>query len=113
MHSIIVKTLTNVRHILDLKKNINISLGNLDSLDYLYSGEGGIIRVKGSSVVMKGKKINGLYFLQVRMVTSSIACHLQITYSDTTKLWHIGLGHMSEQLMYEHFEQTCFVIKRL
>jgi hypothetical protein len=38
MHDGIVRTLTNVRHMLDLKKNL-ISLGTLDSLGYKYSDE--------------------------------------------------------------------------
>jgi hypothetical protein len=63
MHDGIMRTLTNVRHIPDLKKNL-ISLGTLDSLGYKYYGEGGVIRVsKGSLVVMKGNKFDGLYFL--------------------------------------------------
>lgn len=54
MHDEFVRNLTNIRHILDLKKNI-ISLGILDSLGYKYSGEGRVIRVSNSSlVVMKG-----------------------------------------------------------
>jgi hypothetical protein len=36
MHDEIVRTLKNVRHVLDLKKNL-ISLGILDSLGYEYS----------------------------------------------------------------------------
>jgi hypothetical protein len=60
MHDGIVRTLTNVRHIPDLKKNL-ISLGTLDSLGYKYTGEGGVIRVsKGSLVIMKGNKVDGL-----------------------------------------------------
>jgi hypothetical protein len=39
MHDGIMRTLKNIRHILDLKKNL-ISLGTLDSLGYKYSGEG-------------------------------------------------------------------------
>jgi hypothetical protein len=63
VHDGIVRTLTNVRHIPDLKKNL-ISLGTLDSLGYKYSGEGGVIRVsKGSLVIMEGNKVDGLYFL--------------------------------------------------
>jgi hypothetical protein len=63
MHDGIVRTLTNVRHIPDLKKNL-ISLGTLDSLGYKYSGEAGVIRVsKGLLVIMKGNKVDGLYFL--------------------------------------------------
>jgi hypothetical protein len=63
MHDGIVRTLTNVRHIPNLKKNL-ISLGTLDSFGYKYSDEGRVIRVcKGSLVVMKGNKVDGLYFL--------------------------------------------------
>jgi hypothetical protein len=39
MHDGIVRTLTNVRNIPDLKKNL-ISLDTLDSLGYKYFGEG-------------------------------------------------------------------------
>jgi hypothetical protein len=64
MHDKIVRTLTNVRHIPDLKKNL-ISLGTLDSLGYKYSDEGEVIRVSnGSLVVMEGNKVDDLYFLQ-------------------------------------------------
>jgi hypothetical protein len=44
MHDGIVRTLTNARHIPDLKKNL-ISLRSLDSLGCKYSGEGVVIRV--------------------------------------------------------------------
>ena len=37
----IVRTLSNVRHVLDLKKNL-ISLGTLDSNGYKFSAEGGV-----------------------------------------------------------------------
>jgi hypothetical protein len=60
MHDGIVRTLTNVRPMPDLKKNL-ISLGTLESLGYKYSGESGVIRVcKGSLVVMKGNHFDGL-----------------------------------------------------
>jgi hypothetical protein len=63
MHDGIVRTLANVPHIPDLKKNL-ISLGTLDSLGYKYYGEGGVIWVsKGSLIIMKGNKVDGLYFL--------------------------------------------------
>lgn len=41
MHDRIVRTLIDVQHISDLKKNI-ISLGTFDSLGYKSSGEGGV-----------------------------------------------------------------------
>ena len=58
MHDGIVRTLSNIQHVLDLKKNL-ISLGTLDSNGYKFSAEGGVLRVsKGSLVVMKGKKVD-------------------------------------------------------
>ena len=61
MHNGIVRTLSNVRHVPDLKKKL-ISLDTLDSNGYKFSAEGGVLRVsKGSLVVMKGKKVNTLY----------------------------------------------------
>jgi hypothetical protein len=59
MHDGIVRALTNVRQMPDLKKNL-ISMGTLNSFGYKYSDEGGGIRVsKGSLVVMKGNKVDG------------------------------------------------------
>jgi hypothetical protein len=86
LHDGIVRTLKNVRHVPDLKKNL-ISLGTLDSLGYKYSGEG-VIRVwQGSLVMMQGNKVDGLYFLQGSTVTGSVDIS-----SDTTQLWHMWLG---------------------
>ena len=100
MHDGIVRTLTNVRHIQDLKKNL-ISLGTLDSLRYKYSGEGGVIRVsKGSLVIMNGNKVDDLYFLQGSTVTgSAVVSSSDDPDPDTTCLWHMRLGHMSERGM--------------
>ena len=65
MHDGIVRTLSNVRHVPDLKKNL-ISLGTLDSNDYKFSVEGGVLRVsKNSLTVMKGKEVNTLYIFKV------------------------------------------------
>ncbi|XP_020271762.1 uncharacterized protein LOC109846933 [Asparagus officinalis] len=62
-HDGIVRTLSNVRHILELKKNL-ISLGTIDSNGFKFSAE----------------------------VSS-----LDDSDSDTTRLWHMRLGHMSER----------------
>ena len=61
----IVRTLTDVRHIPDLKRNL-ISLSTLDTKGYKYSGEGGVLKVsKGSLVVMKADiKSANLYHLR-------------------------------------------------
>jgi hypothetical protein len=73
MHDRIVRNLTNVRHIPDLKKNL-ISLSTLDSLGNKCSNEGRFIMVsKVLLVVMKSDNVDGLYFLQGSMLTSSAA----------------------------------------
>ena len=102
MHDGIVRTLTEVRHVPELRKNL-ISLGSLDAIGCCYKAGGGVIRVtKGSLVVMKGLKQHSLYVLQGSTVTgiagmaSSSECD-----SETTKLWHMRLGHMSERGMAE------------
>ncbi|PRQ16367.1 putative RNA-directed DNA polymerase [Rosa chinensis] len=65
MHDEIIKTLTKVRHVPDLKNNL-ISLGTLDLQGYKYSSQGGVLRVsKGALVVIQGKLIcHNLYVLQ-------------------------------------------------
>ena len=60
----IVRILTDVRHVSELKKNL-ISLGTLDSIGCEFRGQDGVIKVsKSVLVVMKGIKQNGLYVLQ-------------------------------------------------
>ena len=50
----IVRTLCDVRHVPEVKKNL-ISLGTLDSNGYCYKSIGGVMKVtKGAMVVMKG-----------------------------------------------------------
>ncbi|KAK3010914.1 hypothetical protein RJ639_011020 [Escallonia herrerae] len=100
MHDSIVRTLSDVRHIPELRKNL-ISLGTLNSNSCSYRAVGGVMRImKGALVVMKGLKQNGLYLLQGSTVTGAaeIASSSDID-SDTTKLWHMRLGHMSERGM--------------
>lgn len=102
MHDGIIRTLTGVRHVPDLKKNL-ISLGTLDFLGYKYSysAEGGVLRVsKGALIVIKGKLTNGLYVLQGSTVIGAAAVSSS---SDPDfyiiPLWHMRLGHMSESGM--------------
>ena len=50
-----VRTLTNVRHVLDLTKNI-FSLGAMEALGYKFSGPNGEIKVtRGSMMILKGE----------------------------------------------------------
>ena len=97
MHDGIVRTLKDVRHVPDLKKNL-ISLGTLDSQGYKYVAEGGVLKVsKGALVVIKGQLSLGLYMLQGSTVIGSVSVSSSSDQnSDTTRLWHMRLGHMSE-----------------
>ncbi|KAG8496528.1 hypothetical protein CXB51_007650 [Gossypium anomalum] len=99
----VVRTLNDVRHIPELKRNL-ISLSTLDSKGYRYTTESGVLNIsKGSLIVMKGqRKTAKLYVLQGSTVTGDAA----ITFSslsddDITKLWHIRLGHISKNDMTE------------
>ncbi|GAV63313.1 gag_pre-integrs domain-containing protein, partial [Cephalotus follicularis] len=60
----------------------------------------GVIKViRGALVVMKGKKFYGLYLLQGNTVlgTAAVASSSVDKDADTTRLWHMHLGHMSER----------------
>ncbi|KAJ9541754.1 hypothetical protein OSB04_028260 [Centaurea solstitialis] len=101
MHDGVVTTLTDVRHVPEMKKNL-ISLGVLDKKGFKYSGGGGVIRVtKGALVVMKGVMKGTLYFLEGSTIVGSAApAHsLLENESDLTRLWHMRLGHVSEKGM--------------
>ena len=86
----VVRVLSNVRHIPDLRKNL-ISLGVLDDLGYSYSLKGGIMKItKGALTVMKGQKVSTLYKLIGNIVIGRVAVTTLIESStDDTKLWHM------------------------
>ncbi|KAK2966723.1 hypothetical protein RJ640_000624 [Escallonia rubra] len=100
MHDGIMRTMTDVRHVPELRKKL-ISLGTLDSNGSSYRAAGGVMRImKGALVVMKGLKQNSLYLLQGSTVAgAAVATSSSDIDSDTTKLWHMRLGHMSERGM--------------
>ncbi|KAK2974639.1 hypothetical protein RJ640_020521 [Escallonia rubra] len=100
MHDGIVRTLTDVKHVSELRKYL-ISLGTLDSKCCSYRAVGGVMRImKGALVVMKRLKQNILYLLQGSMVTGAVATASSPDIdSHTTKLWHMRLRHMSERGM--------------
>ncbi|XP_073111292.1 uncharacterized mitochondrial protein AtMg00300-like [Elaeis guineensis] len=100
MHDGIVRTLTQVRHVPDLKKNL-ISLGTLEANGCKYSAEGGVLRVcRGALILMKAKRSSTLYTLMGTTVTGAAAATSpSMSESEVTKLWHMRLGHMSEKGM--------------
>jgi hypothetical protein len=60
----IIRELTDVRYVRELKSNL-ISLGVLDSCGYKCTGQGGAFTVsKGSLVVMKETKVDNLYKME-------------------------------------------------
>ena len=103
MHDGIVKTLTDVRHIPSMSKNL-ISRSTLDGKGYKYSGGDGVLKVsKGSLVVMKGElKSPNLYCLCGTTITgdATVISNSPSNF-DATNLWHMRLRHMSEQALHE------------
>jgi hypothetical protein len=87
----IVRELTNVRYVLELKSNL-ISLGVLDSCGYKYTGQGGALTLsKGSLVVMKATKVDNLYKLE-----GSIEVASEVT-DVSSCLWQKHQGHKSNK----------------
>ena len=88
MYDGVVRTLGDVRHVPDLKRNL-ISLSTLDSKGYKYTGEGGVLKIsRGSLVVMKGhKQAANLYVLQGSVVTGDAAVtSSSLSDEDSTKI---------------------------
>ncbi|KAG8475529.1 hypothetical protein CXB51_032298 [Gossypium anomalum] len=99
----VVRTLSDVRHVPELKRNL-ILLSTPDSKGYRYITESGVLKIsKGSLVVMKGqRKTAKLYVLQGSTVTSDAAvASSSLSDDDIIKLWHMRLRHMSENDMVE------------
>ncbi|KAJ8899013.1 hypothetical protein K2173_008836 [Erythroxylum novogranatense] len=101
MHDGTVRELSDVRYVPDMKKNL-ISIGALESKGIKITIEGGILKaVYGALVVMKDTRRNNLYFLQENTVTDGAAITEAADgdSSDTTRLWHMRLGHAGEKAL--------------
>ena len=95
-----VRTLTDVRYVPGLKKNL-ISLGILDKIGCKITCEGGVIKVaRGSLVVMKGKLNRSLYAFKGSTILGSANISTSTMSDHDTKLWHLRLGHMGELKRY-------------
>ena len=96
MYDGVVRTLFDVCHVPDLKKNI-LSLGIFDSQGYKYTGEGGVLTIsKVALVFIKGKMVNGLYMLQGSIIAGSATISSSSDSDLGTYLWHMRLRQMSE-----------------
>ena len=101
----IVRTLTNVKHVLELKKNL-VSLSYLEHYGFNFSSRArsGVLNISiEDMVVIRGRRMdNNLYGMVGSVVmeesdTTAMAHDPQGDY----KLWHYHLGHMSEHGMKE------------
>ena len=109
IHDGVIKTLMEVRYIPDLKKNL-ISLGSLDSNRCKIVLEGGMLKVTSDALVlMKDKREGNLYFLQGSMVIGSASVSSEASganiSSNSTKLWHMRLGHAEEKAIVVFYKQ--------
>ena len=93
------KILTNVRFVIDLKRNL-ISLGELEATGYQFKAEDVTIKVS------KGTRQNGLYLLQGFALPGED--NVAAAESDKTRLWHQRLRHISERGLQELGEQELF-----
>ncbi|KAH9762289.1 hypothetical protein KPL70_000762 [Citrus sinensis] len=99
-----VQTLSDVRHAPRLKRNL-ISLGMLDGMGYHFKSENSGLKImKGTEMVMKGVKKNGLYVLEGSSMPGSVAMPA-VSDVNITMLWHLRLGHMSIRGMQELSKQ--------
>ncbi|KAH9658397.1 hypothetical protein KPL70_023479 [Citrus sinensis] len=102
----VIRELTQVRFVPDLKRNL-ISIGMLDQTGCIIKAEKGVLRViKGSMVIMKGIKQNGLYVMDGHTAVGEAS----VTDSKLNRsmLWHLRMGHMSERGLRELQKQGVF-----
>ncbi|GMI64410.1 hypothetical protein HRI_000110300 [Hibiscus trionum] len=97
-----VRTLCDVGHIPDLKKNL-VSLSTLHKNGLIPKADEDretIRIVKCALTVMKGKiTVGNIYKLLGSTVVGG--AHSVESYDDNTNLWHMRLGHLSEREMVE------------
>ncbi|KAH9681067.1 Integrase catalytic domain-containing protein [Citrus sinensis] len=92
-----IRTIGEGRHVNGLKKNL-LSLGQMDSHGYKTHVENRIMKiVKGALVLMKAEKIGAnLFMLKGETLQEADAC-VTSNREESTMMWHLKLGHMSEQ----------------
>ena len=100
------RVLTDVRYVPSLRKNL-ISLGTLDAKGFTVSMRDGILKVtSGALVVMKGTRKNNLYYFQGNTVIGMAATVSdEDVDSETTRLWHMRLGHAGEGALQNLIKQ--------
>ena len=95
------RVLKEVRYVPKLKKNL-ISLGALESKDLAIKMRDGVLKVaSGALVMLKGVRKNNLYHYQGSIVVRAVAAATSTNKKDveTTRLWHMRLGHAGEKTL--------------
>src|SRR4051812_48430507 len=78
-----------------MRKNL-LSLGALEAQVFRFSGEDGVLKVsQGSMTVFKGERVANLYRMKGSIVVGDASVSTEK--EDTTRLWHMRLGHISER----------------
>ena len=100
-----VQTLTNVKHVPKLKKNL-VSLGYLEQWGYSFMSHARseVLNIsKGVMVLMRGRRIeNNLYKMEGSIVIrESDAATVTQDQQGAHRLWHYYLGHMGDCGMKE------------
>ncbi|KAG8483273.1 hypothetical protein CXB51_022363 [Gossypium anomalum] len=99
MHDGTIKTLSDVRYVPDLRKNL-ISLSILDLKGCKINIKSSGIKVScGALVLLKGKRIGSLYILEGSTVTGEIGRPSSVTELKSTCLERRQLGHRREKGM--------------
>ena len=92
-----VRTIEKVRHVNILKKNI-LSLGQIDSLGCKTHVENGIMKIaKGTLVLIEAEKTNANMFILKEEILQKVDACVVSNREESTMMWHLKLGHMSEQ----------------
>ena len=104
MHDGTFRTLTAVRYVPELKRNL-ISLGELDRSGYKFKSEGEVVKInKGSLVCMKAVLRHGIYFLQATTLCDE-AASVSSNSHDKARMWYLRMSHISEQGLKELAKQ--------
>lgn len=101
-----IRELKQARYVLNLKRNL-ISLGMLDQMGCSVRIESGVMKiVKGTMVIMKGNRKNGMFILDGEVVNSEVGITSNVVI-DRKKLWHLRLGHISKKGIKELEKTKC------
>ena len=93
----IIRTIEEVRHVKGLKKNL-LSLGQIDSHGCKTHVENEVMKItRGALVLIKAEKIGANMFMLKGETLQEVDVCVVSNKEESTMMWHLKLGHMSEQ----------------